>query len=80
MHTKIQKWGNSLALRIPKVFADLVQIQKGSEVDISVDDGKLLISVISEEEYSLEDFLSKIDENNIHEEITFGDSVGREVW
>ena len=80
MHTKIQKWGNSLALRIPKVFADLVKIRKGSEVDISVDDGKLLISVISEEEYSLEDFLSKIDENNIHEEITFGDSVGREVW
>ena len=80
MHTKIQKWGNSLALRIPKVFADLVKIRKGSDVDISVDDGKLLISVISEEEYSLEDFLSKIDENNIHEEITFGDSVGREVW
>ena len=80
MHTKIQKWGNSLALRIPRVFADQVKIQKGSDVDISVNDGKLLISVISEEEYSLEDFLSKIDENNIHEEITFGDSVGREVW
>jgi len=80
MHTKIQKWGNSLALRIPKVFAEQVKIQKGSDVDISVDDGKLLISVISEEEYSLEDFLSKIDENNIHEEITFGNSVGREVW
>ena len=80
MHTKIQKWGNSLALRIPRVFADQVKIQKGSDVDISVDDGKLLISVISKEEYSLEDFLSKIDENNIHEEITFGDSAGREVW
>ena len=80
MHTKIQKWGNSLALRIPKVFADLVKIQKGSDVDISVDNGKLLISVISEADYSLEDFLLKIDENNIHKEITFSDSIGREVW
>ena len=37
MHTKVQKWGNSLALRIPRSFAAEAQVEEGSTVDVSVE-------------------------------------------
>ena len=43
MRTKIQKWGNSLGLRIPKSFAEEVRVEAGSTVDITVDRGRLII-------------------------------------
>ena len=45
MQTKVQKWGNSLGLRIPKSFAEQAGVEAGSEVDLSVEDAfKLVMS------------------------------------
>ena len=44
MTTKIQKWGNSLALRIPKSFAEEVNLEEGASVDIKVEENKIIIS------------------------------------
>ena len=43
MRTRIQKWGNSLALRIPKSFAAEVKLEQGSEIEVSLVDGKLVV-------------------------------------
>ena len=80
MHTKIQKWGNSLAVRIPKPFAKEVQLMHGRSVDISVDDGRIVIDPHAEPEYRLEDLLNGVTEQNLHAEVDTGGSVGREVW
>lgn len=80
MKAKIQKWGNSLALRIPKPFANQAKICEGSNVDISIEKEKIIISSLKDSEYSLTELLSKINKNNIHDEISYGDPQGKEIW
>ena len=80
MVTKVQKWGNSLALRIPKSFAAEAAVQEGSAVDISVHDGALLIRPVRRNRYSLRELLKKVRSRNLHAEILSGPPVGRESW
>jgi antitoxin MazE len=80
MVTKIQKWGNSLGLRIPKSFAKDAGVAEGSPVDISVDGNRLIVQPVHPSKYELKDLVSQIRENNRHDEIPTGDPVGREVW
>ncbi len=80
MHTKIQRWGNSLGLRIPKSFAEQIEIEAGSEVDLLVKEGEVIIRPRRGPRYNLSDLLHGITAKNIHEEIETGGSVGREVW
>ena len=80
MRTKIVKWGNSLGLRIPKSFAEEVRVAEGSIVDLSMEDGNLIIKVTKTDEMELGDLLDGITDENIHGEIDTGDAVGGEVW
>jgi antitoxin MazE len=80
MITKIQKWGNSLALRIPKAFADSVGLGNGTEVELFMEDEKLVIVRSLASHSDLEDLLSHVTPENVHEEIDFGEPVGREAW
>ncbi len=80
MKTKVQKWGNSLALRIPKSFAAETLLEPDTEVELSLVDGKLVVTPVVQLIYSLEDLLSEITAENIHEEADTGTSVGLEAW
>lgn len=80
MQTQVKKWGNRLALRIPKAFADEMAITPDSSVDISIVEGKLVIKAISEPDFTLEELLSGITEENLHSEVDTGTAVGNEVW
>ena len=79
MRTKIVKWGNSLGLRIPKSFAEEVRVAEGSVVDLSMEDGNLIIKVTKTDEMDLEDLLDGITAENIHGEIDTGDAAGGEI-
>ncbi len=80
MQTKIQKWGNSLALRIPKSFAMNIGIKNDDFVNLEIKDGRLIISMVCEDEYFLEDLLNGITKENLHSEISAGDPVGKEIF
>lgn len=80
MLTKIQKWGNSLALRIPKAFALDAQLEDDSLVEISIVEGQIIITPIVEPNWTLEDLLAGINKNNIHHVVETGLAVGNEVW
>ena len=80
MHTKIQKWGNSLALRIPKSFADEINLDNNVAVNLALVDGKLVVTPTTSPSFILEDLLAGITDDNVHTEIVTGHSVGREVW
>lgn len=79
MQTQIQKWGNSLAVRIPKTMAEEAKIIMGSVVEVKVESGNIVI-VPSKRKYLLEDLLLNITEDNLHEEIDTGVSVGKEEF
>ena len=80
MQTKIQKWGNSLALRIPKSFAVNVNLKQNELVDLSIEKDKIVITPITENEYSLDELLEGVSENNLHTEFDTGVAVGKEIW
>jgi len=80
MKTRVQKWGNSLALRIPKSFADEVGLLKETAVEVSLVDGKIVVTRLAERKPTLEQLLSKVTEDNLHHEIDTGSAVGKETW
>lgn len=80
MHSKVQRWGNSLAVRIPKVFAKDVGIEEDSLVEISINGGDLMISPRAPRPLTLEQLLGGITDENLHEEIATGPALGNEAW
>ena len=80
MKTRIQKWGNSLALRIPKAFALEARIQQGSEVELVLDNGKLVVSAAAGPDWTLAELLAGITPRNLHGEMDAGSPTGAEVW
>jgi antitoxin MazE len=79
VQTKIQKWGNSLGLRIPRTFAQQAGVGAGSEVDLSVQQGNLIVRPAKRKKYGLKDLLRKVTAKNIHDEVGTGGPVGREA-
>ncbi len=77
MRARIQKWGNSLALRIPKSFAAEAGLQNDTSVEISLKDGKVVVMPVSQP--TLEQLLSRITEENLHHEIDTGPAMGNET-
>ena len=80
MITKVQKWGNSLAVRIPRSVVRETQLSSGGTVDLSVHEGSIVIAPSRRRRYKLADLLKGVTKDNRHSEIATGDPVGREAW
>jgi antitoxin MazE len=80
MQTKVQKWGNSLGLRIPRAFAADAKVGPGSVVDISLVRGGLMIRATPPKRYRLADLLKRVSRRNVHAQVESGEAVGREAW
>ena len=80
MRSRVQKWGNSLALGIPKSFATEVGLHRETSVEISLADGKLVIAPVAKPKLTLKQLLSKVTEENLHHEVDTGPAVGNETW
>ncbi len=65
MRVQIQKWGNSLALRIPKPFAEDVGVGAGTVVDVSVSKGKLVAAPVASRRVRLDDLLRHVTRPNL---------------
>ena len=80
MRTRVQKWGNSLALRIPKSFATEVGLQRETDVEILLANGKLVITPVIKPNPTLKQLLAKVTKENLHTEVATGPAVGNETW
>ena len=79
MKATVQKWGNSLAIRIPKNVTKETKVIEGSSINIQVENGNIILSP-SKKEYSLKELLKNITNENIHTEVSTGGRMGGEVW
>lgn len=79
MKTKIQKWGNSLGVRLPKSIAEQKELREGLGVSVMLKNNQIVIEPVNEE-VSLDSLLSTISEDNLHEETEWSDVRGNEVW
>jgi antitoxin MazE len=80
MQTKVQKWGNSLAVRIPATFVKEAGLSYGSAVDLSMDDGKIVIEPRHLSAYKLNELLRDVNKRNLHVAVETGQPVGGEAW
>jgi antitoxin MazE len=79
MRTRVQKWGNSLAIRIPKPFAEGASLSASTEVNIFLEEGQLRIAPVRLR-WELNQLLSKVTKRNLHAEVETGPTAGREAW
>lgn len=80
MVTKLQKWGNSYGVRLPKKYISKLDLEEQSEFDIRAKDNQLILTLKKRKEESLDDLVSKINKDNIHTPTDWGEDVGAEGW
>jgi len=80
MQTRVQKWGNSLGVRIPRGLAEEVGLGAGTEVSLSAKDGELIVKPALPARLSLDDLLAGVSESNIHSSVNTGSAVGAEIF
>jgi antitoxin MazE len=80
MKTTAQKWGNSLAIRVPKSVAVQVGLKAQDDLEIEVQDGNVVLKPHLRRVYRLDDLVKRITSKNLHNEIETGSPVGREIW
>ena len=80
MDTIVRKWGNSLGIRLPKIFTKEINIEEGSKVELELKSNKIIIKPVKQNKLNLIDLLAKIDDSNLHKEIDFGLNEGNEQW
>jgi antitoxin MazE len=80
MRAYVRKWGNSLALRIPKTFAADAQLDDGTAVELTVADGRLIAAPVRPRGPTLRHLLARVRADNRHEETDWGAGAGKEPW
>ncbi len=76
----VKKWGNSAAVRIPASVLAAAKLDLDHPVDVREEGGRVIIEPILPKRYTLDELLSGITPDNIHEEIPSGPPRGREIW
>ena len=80
MQVRVQKWGNSLAIRIPKPLAEDAKVEEGTVLNLVVSEGKVVATPVKKSKQSLKQMLANVSRKNLHAEIESDAPVGREVW
>ncbi len=80
MRAHIQKWGNNLGLRIPKALAADLDLAEGTRVELSVENGRLIVALQRETKYNVVELVATITPENLHSETDTGLPIGREAW
>ena len=80
MNATVQKWGNSLALRIPSSVAKDIQLRPGSSVEVAVENGSMIVKPAKKRRLTLAQLLKGVTKDNLHAEQDWGAPAGREAW
>lgn len=80
MRARIQRWGNSLALRIPHTFAAETAVEQGADVEITLEGGRLVVTPVAAQAFSLEALLADVTPDNLHTGVDLGTPQGDEAW
>ncbi len=75
----VAKWGNSLAIRIPKNIADKINLKEGTAISIDVSDNNIIIAP-KKPTYTLEELLAGAKSEDFDGEYDWGEPVGGEIW
>lgn len=80
MRATVKKWGNSAAVRVPGAVMEEARLKIDQQVDVRVEQGRVIIEPIAASEFTLDQLLAGITPENLHKEESFGPAVGRESF
>lgn len=79
MTTKVQKWGNSFAIRIPKGIVKETRLREGSSISFSIEGDNIILNHSKKPKYTLDELLKNFDKKTQHESFDWGADVGKEI-
>ena len=79
MPLRVARWGNSLAVRLPKPIAEQAGLDEGTQIEVTVENGKLIVTA-TRQDPTLEELAAGITPENRYEETDWGRPAGREAW
>jgi antitoxin MazE len=80
MTAVVAKWGNSLAIRIPKAISEQASITEGTSIDITVEGNSIIVTPRKRKKYTLDELLEGMTPDKFHPELETGNAVGNEHW
>jgi antitoxin MazE len=78
--SQLAKWGNSLAVRLPRQIIETARLREGDPLNLSVGKDGAVIIRATRQKYRLEDLVAEITPGNRHDETDWGGPVGNEIW
>lgn len=79
MESRLQQWGNSSGIRIPKAYLEDLDLKSGDKVNIESDKGKIIITKVKEE-ISLKERIDKYNGLNLCDDFKWDAAKGKELW
>lgn len=80
MEARLQKWGNSIGIRIPSIFLKNLNLKTNDVIEINEEDGKIVISIPRKKKINLEERFKNYDGENLAKDFVWDEPVGREIW
>ncbi len=80
MRMIVKKWGNSASVRIPSAIMEAAHLHLDDPVDVRVEGEKIVIELIRQPTYDLNQLVDRITPENLHDEADFGPAVGNEAF
>jgi len=80
MRSQVKKWGNSASVRIPAAVMEAAALYIDQPVDIREENGRVVIEPVKERKYDIDELISQITPDNLHEPVDWGPPVGKEIW
>ncbi len=80
MKSTVKRWGNSLAVRLPKDLAQTLELDEGSDITLEIVENGLLVKSSKPQRRDLESLLDGVTRETIHNETDWGDALGKEAW
>jgi antitoxin MazE len=80
VRARIEKWGNSAAVRIPTSVMQAARLDLNKVVELREEAGRIVIEPARQKTYELRRLLKGITSKNQHDPVDFGLVVGKEVW
>ena len=78
--TQLARWGNSLAVRIPRRVVETARLREGAELTLAVGKNGAIVIKPAQRKYQLDELVSKITPHNRRDETDWGPRVGKEAW
>ena len=78
--TRVSKWGNSLAVRIPQSLTRAARLAEGNSVAMDLDAKGRIVLSSARKTYRLSDLIARISSKNLHRETDWGKPQGKELW